>query len=319
MARTKKTPLSDPSIVDESSAPKEGGRRLWPRLKWLLRATLALGVLAALPAIWFQLPDLRSRPEYRLKQSSLQFVPPPTGEVPEDLPQRVWEELSGGDALSVLDPATTARLAEILNRSPWIAKVQRIEAGYPSRIVARVQYRQPVAMVEVEQGLYPVDGEGMILPPPDFSLADAERFPKILGVTTRPRGAAGRLWPDLRVQAGARLAAVLAPYWRTLQLQAIRVLDPPTGIAATPDDFQLELLSPGGSRIAWGRPPGTQYPGELEPVQKLGRLQKYLSEFGTFDGPHSPYEIDIRHWQEITRRPVNSVNRNAQRGQRPRW
>jgi hypothetical protein len=66
----------------------------------------------------------------------------------------------------------------------------------------------------------------------------------------------------------------------------------------------LELESTGGSRIQWGRMPGSTYPGELEATQKVGRLDQYLREFGSYHLPQGPYAIDIRHWQEITRKPL---------------
>ena len=50
--------------------------------------------------------------------------------------------------------------------------------------------------------------------------------------------------------------------------------------------------------------PGKHYPGELTGEQKLGRVQKYLAEFASFERPAGPYEIDIRHWEEISRRPL---------------
>ncbi len=35
----------------------------------------------------------------------------------------------------------------------------------------------------------------------------------------------------------------------------------------------------------WGRPPGTTHPGELSVDQKVGRLQKYVRDYGGFDQP----------------------------------
>jgi large subunit ribosomal protein L17 len=77
----------------------------------------------------------------------------------------------------------------------------------------------------------------------------------------------------------------------------------------------LELLPPPGGRPAKGAPepeapkepksmPGSTYPGELDAGQKVGRLDKYLREFGSYQQPQGPYAIDIRHWQEITRKPL---------------
>jgi hypothetical protein len=54
----------------------------------------------------------------------------------------------------------------------------------------------------------------------------------------------------------------------------------------------------------------------LTSSQKLARLEKYVAEFGAFDRPTGPYEIDIRHWQEITRRPLRPVEASTGRNGR---
>ena len=72
------------------------------------------------------------------------------------------------------------------------------------------------------------------------------------------------------------------------------------------DRVFLELLTHGGSRIVWGRPPGTRHPGELTVSQKLGRIMQFISHFDSLDPPGGPFEINIRHWREIIYRPLNS-------------
>ena len=76
----------------------------------------------------------------------------------------------------------------------------------------------------------------------------------------------------------------------------------PSRKAALPSISDAELVV---MKVVWGRAPGSGHPGELTAVQKIGRLRKYLDEFGGYAQPRGPYEIDIRHWQEITRRPLN--------------
>jgi hypothetical protein len=173
----------------------------------------------------------------------------------------------------------------------------------PARLEVELSYRQPVAMVEVKLGMYPVDALGTLLPPADFSVADTKRYPVIRNVSSTPQGPAGTHWGDECVVAAARLAAILGPHWKRFDLEAIRA--PRREQAKVePDDLVFELATQGGSTILWGRAPGTDHPGELSPEQKIGRLEKYLADFGSFDQPHGPYEIDIRHWQEISRRPL---------------
>ena len=67
---------------------------------------------------------------------------------------------------------------------------------------------------------------------------------------------------------------------------------------------QLALRTTGGSRIIWGRAPGSDRPGELSAEQKIGRMEEYLARKGGFTDPQGPLEIDIRHWKEITARPL---------------
>jgi hypothetical protein len=82
--------------------------------------------------------------------------------------------------------------------------------------------------------------------------------------------------------------------------------DRPSSASSAALDLQPQfvLLTSGGSRIYWGRGPQAQYPGEIPASQKLARLERYLAQFGSFDQPQGPYEIDIRHWQEISRKQL---------------
>jgi hypothetical protein len=120
---------------------------------------------------------------------------------------------------------------------------------------------------------------------------------------TQPAGPAGVAWGDIVVVGGARLADRIAPghdltrYWDRYQLEAIEA--PRRGKTdADLADLTYELMTRGGSRIVWGRPPGGD---ELEPPpsQKLARLDEYLSRYGNFEAPHGPYRIDIRHFEVI--------------------
>jgi hypothetical protein len=160
-------------------------------------------------------------------------------------------------------------------------------------------------MVAVVDGMYPLDERSVLLPPVDFSVADTRRFPVILGVPAPPQGAEGTRWGDVSVIGAARLAKILLPHWKRLNLKAIKISARKQAVVSA-DDITYELVTRGGSRILWGRSPDSRHPGELTPDQKIGRMQKYMSDFGGFDHPHGPYEIDIRHWQEISRRPLTA-------------
>ena len=69
---------------------------------------------------------------------------------------------------------------------------------------------------------------------------------------------------------------------------------PPLDAAVVPPEPPVfELLTKGGRRIIWGRPPGDD---ALEPTvtQKLGRLDSYIRQQKSLDQPAGAYRIDIR-------------------------
>lgn len=267
---------------------------------------LACAAGAAVLTPWFlrQLPDLNSRAEYRLAFQEIQLASPPHAAVPADLLRQVQRRGDFPDEVSILDRTLAQRLAEAFRQHPWVESVREVRLTFPPRILADVQFRRPVALVSTKSGFYPIDAESVLLPPNDFSPPAAERYPVVKNIRSVPAGPAGVRWGDPVVLAAARLADTLSLDWTDLQLTAI-IAPKPAKADVDPGELLFELSTKGGSKILWGRAPGSGHPGELTAVQKIGRLHKYLKEFGGFDQPRGPYEIDIRHWQEISRRPLD--------------
>ena len=285
--------------------------RLLFRPRMLMVLVLGVSGTFVVPSLTRWLPDLNDRAEFRLRSADIATneLPRP---VPHDLVQQVVDLAALPEELSLLDDGVTAKVADAFRRHPWVAEVLTVRKFAPAQLTVDLRFRRPVAMVEVQQGVYPVDANGVLLPPSDFSVADTKHYPLVLNVQSTPLGPAGSDWGDINVSAAARLAETLLPHWRVLNLSSIHV---PRQTTATVigDDLQFELVTTGGSRILWGRMPGTGHPGELTAEQKINRLKKYLSDFGEFDRPHGPYEIDIRHWREISRRPVTRLRREVKR------
>ena len=320
MPKTKAAPPPPPPAPDPPPPPEKPGlptriRRLLFRPRVLLLFAAIVSSTFVVPLLIQSLPSLRERDEFRVQSDAISMTPPPRW-VPADFVERVLETSSVGAELSLLDNSLLKNLYEAFRRDPWVAQVVRVRKVPPNRVDVELVYRRPVAMVEVAEGLYPIDPNGTLLPPGDFSAADANEFPLIRNVTSKPQGPAGTNWGDVAILGAARLAEALlqAPprkpsHWERLGLVAIRVPDATgsTGI----EDLCFELLAPGGSRIIWGRAPGSTHPGELTVEQKIGRLEKYVADFGGFDRPHGPYEIDIRHWQEISRRPLAAATESS--------
>jgi len=290
------------------------------RPRWLLLAAIVVSSLVVGPRLARFLPDLSRRDEYQLRIENIHITRLPRW-VPADLVEQVAERAGFGAEASplgtagnpsLLDDGLAERIAQAFRLHPWVAEVRRVQIQFPAKVDVALRYRRPVAMVEVKQGLFPVDADGVLLPPADFSVSQARRYPLIRNVHSTPQGPAGTNWGDIVVNAGARLTAVLTPYWKKFRLAAVRVPNRQRA-NTTIDDLVLVLITQRGSRIIWGRVPGSKHPGELSTERKIGRLEKYLTDFGDFDRPHGPYEIDIRHWQEISRRPLTAARNRSRR------
>lgn len=279
-----------------------------PRLLFVI-AVVATS-LVCLPYATRWLPALEERAEYRRRLQDIDI-----GELPEWVPfdfvQQVAERAGLGHEFSVLDENWTGAIAEAFQLHPWVHEVKSVRRSAGRRIRVELEFRVPIAMVEVNRGVYPIDAQGVLLPPTDFTVADTRRFCLIRNVRTTPQGPSGTEWGDVVVSGAARLAQVLSgsdhqsvSHWKRLRLASIDV-PPRTRAEQELSDFLYEIRTQSGSRIKWGRAPGVTHPGELSSVQKIGRLQKYLLQLDRDGG--GPYEIDIRHWREITYQPLTAA------------
>lgn len=261
---------------------------------------LLIGGVYLYPSLRAWLPDLDSQPEYRFRTSDLRTNAPHRW-VPANLTERVLSDAGVPEEVSLLDESLAPRIAAAFAAQPWVAGVETVRISRHHGIEVRLTYRVPVLMVETQGGggMYPVDRDGILLPPADFTPDDIAEFPKLRGIESPPTGGSGSAWGNPVVLAGARLAEVLTPdgdlerYWRRFQLSAIEPAQEEAGVPVT-----FELATAAGSRIIWGRPPGED---ELEPSveQKLGRLESYFAGQGGSDSPQSRRRIDIRHFDAI--------------------
>ncbi|MDQ3330600.1 MAG: hypothetical protein M3552_08100 [Planctomycetota bacterium] len=295
-------PPPKPSILAKAG---KATLRTFFRPKRLLLLALIPVFCAVAPVVWKNWPDLDSREVYRLKAADVHITPPPRP-VPSNLVERAVGTAALDEELSVLDRTLLSRLADAFAKEPWVKQVVRLRKGLPAHVEVELEYRMPAAMIDVKQGVYPVDAEGMLLPPEDFSAAEIRRYPLVTGITSLPGGAPGMAWGETTVIGAAKVAAALAADWDALGLTSIQA-PPPLSANVKLDDLTFELRTRNGSTVVWGRPPGTGHPGELTVEQKLGRLKQYVADFGPLDAPGPSFEIDIRPWQEMTRRPLASA------------
>lgn len=295
-------------------------RRQVFRPSWLFLLAVGVTVVWAGPRLVERLPDLSERKEYHLRAEKIHLKSLPHW-VPHDLVRQVARlESWHRQPISLLEDTCCKKIAAAFSRHPWVKRVDRVRLRAGSRADLEVTFRKPVAMVEAGSGkYYPVDANAVLLPPSDFSRADVKRYPTIINPSTMPEGPAGSYWGDMMVLGAARLAERLqrshdesTTYWQHLNLAAIS-LPRRTTAKQEINEIHYQLLTRDGSRILWGRAPGTDHPGELTAEQKIGRLTQYLADFGTFRPSQGPLEIDIRHWQEITQRRLSTIEIGSRR------
>ncbi len=301
-------------VIEEEEELEEEASVLSPSslIQMLFRPRVLLVLAITASALFFfqklknQLPDLSQREEYQIETNDIALIPAPPHYVPIDVIDQVIKLNELPDQLSLLDQSLVNTIAQAFQKHPWVQKV--VSVRKTNTVEVEVLFRKPTAMIKLKQGLFPVDNEGVLLPPEDFSVSDARRYPVVTGIRSIPEGPAGSSWGDLTVTGAAQLAEALGPHWKELDIVSIEA-PPRTTAELSLDDLIYRLITSGGSEIVWGRSPKSQRRGELRVDQKIGKLEKYYRDYGGFDRPHGPYEIDIRHWQEISRRPLKQQSR----------
>lgn len=275
---------------------------------------------------WNQVwPMVRDRPEYQASLADLWITKPPPW-VERDMLREVQQQAGLPATFSLLQGDVARRLAEAFAEHPWVERVEQVRIRRGGAIAVQLRYRRPVAMVQTPGHLLPVDAQGTLLPAEDFTDQEASELPLIRGVHTSPLCQVGERWDDPLVVGAAKIAEVLRPHWVQLDLQALEGVfwslaaapdaadgsdeasfdaspEQPQGAGADASNGTFYLLSRGGTRVVWGRPPDTDHPGEIPASDKIARLQKYVADHGSLDAPNGPYELDIRHWKNLSRRP----------------
>ncbi|WP_419195147.1 cell division protein FtsQ/DivIB [Novipirellula herctigrandis] len=180
------------------------------------------------------------------------------------------------DQLSLLDAQATAKIASAFATHPWIRRVISVRKLPGGTVDVHVEYRNPVAMVLVakpapkESGSFfcPIDGNGILLPTSEFAPSETLDYIHIEVPDVYPTGVVGGAFGDVRVEAAARLAGVLARHRDQTRIRSIGV----HGDLRQNDVPLLELTTTDNRRVLWGSPPGLEQRGERTVEMKLQKL-----------------------------------------------
>ncbi len=303
---------SDPAVAEAPARPSG----LWGLVRENARWIAFVGVFVAVCVVGWKMlweavrEQVISAADYRVDPEQIEMTPLPAW-IHTDLKAEVLRDASLDGPLSLLDHELTVRVAHAFALHPWVAKVQRVSKRSPAGVVVDLDYRRPVAMVEVPgPALLPVDGEGVLLPTADFSPQDARQYPRIAEIKTSPLGPVGTRWGDTHVTGAARIAAALLDDWETLKLHqvvpAARQVDS-SGVEA--DTY--ELCTREGTRVDWGHPPGAEAAAEAKAAKKIERLRSYAAQHdGSLEDPTAPQRLDVRSSSSLTvvpRPPIQTL------------
>jgi hypothetical protein len=244
-----------------------------------------------------------SAEQYQVHPELITLTPPPPEWIRPDpgssraedrIKSEVLRDLERLGPLSVLDVDLTVKLAEAFAAHPWVARVDRVSKRFPAGVDVQLVYRAPVAMVELHDGsgVLPVDEGAVLLPDRDFTVAEAERYPLVADIYTKPPAAHGKRWGDAAVLGAAQIAAALGSDWHRLGIA--RIVPVERKPARSGFEYTYALITKSGTRIDWGRAPGSDTPGEVPAREKIAQLKRYQAQSGgTLDGPEGPWHIEI--------------------------
>lgn len=228
--------------------------------------------------------------EYFVTAEQIAVTPRPTW-IRADVKAEALRSM-GGTRWNRHDPRLVEQLTGAFALHPWVAKVVRVDKRGAAAIQVELEYRRPVAAVEVadrgEAGLVFIDEQSVLLPSADFEPEAGKSFLRIAGATEKTASVYGIPWGSPRIAGAARLAAAWGQRWQKLELYRIDALQQPNG------QWLFELKTRRGVRAIWGPPPGAESSSEISAEQKIAALEHYVSDTGPLEREGGPASVDLR-------------------------
>jgi hypothetical protein len=265
----------------------------------------AVAVVALLgAAVWVTWLQVRAsvmlRTDYQLQLEDLELSPKPEW-IRADLRAEALRGAALDPPLPLLQEHLATRLERAFALHPWVQSVTNIHLSYPAKAMIELVYREPVAMIEVPDGLLPIDAWGTLLPTADFTALDTKKYPRIVGADGAPFTPIGTVWNDSAVLAGAKIAKLLKDQWLRLDLARIRWTRDPQAANAWERYFVLETRS--GTLLIWGEPPGRELNDEPLAKDKLAALAAWGAMSGGLETALLGGAVDLRKretWPQST-------------------
>ena len=278
----RKSSSADGPVRRAIDAVVGGGRPGVALVRWFMRAPAVAALvwpmllIVAVFVAHARWGRARIEREFRgLDVAAINVTPPPEF-IRSPVVETVYRETGLSD-LSLLEVDASAKIASAFAMHPWVESVQSVRKLPGGQVNVRLRYRDVAAMVKVFKPgrdepypyYFPVDREGVVLPPSDFSGRQTLEYIHIDAPGAYSSAAVGDVFGDSRVHHAATLAGMLADFRSVLDVKLIHVHgeDRPGGRC------QLEIELRDGASFFWGSPPGLETPGEPTADEKLAELR----------------------------------------------
>lgn len=195
---------------------------------------------------------------------------------------------------SILDTELTKRIHAAFASHRWISKVRSVKKSYPAKVEVDLDYRQPIAVVEVQKsdgkpGLVFIDADTALLSHADLAPGHlTEKQADSLGaglasgylrITGGKLSAAGKMyghsWENQSLLGAAQIANAWKDQWKSTGLFRIAITED------TNADIVYEMLTKDNHRIVWGHAPGQEVPGEPKPAEKIQQILTAIKKQGS--------------------------------------
>lgn len=297
MGKSKKTADSPPPPPPAESGglfTKFPGGLGSTRNRFIAAAAIVIAALVAGRVAWnrWGQPSLDD-PAFAISPEQIVVTPQPAW-IQGDVKAEVIRDSALTD-LNLHDKQLLDKVARAFALHSWVAKVKRVEKAYPARLTVDIDYRKPVATVEIgdalgsgEPGLLFIDAESVLLPSDHFSPAQARNYLRISAGNVLPTGVYGTVWGSPRILGAAQIAEAWGDQWKSLGLYRIVIKEDPNA------EPIYELHTKGQARVIWGKPPGQELEGEPPAAKKIAYLTQYVAENGSLDKSAGGGPIDLR-------------------------
>lgn len=271
----------------------EAGIPSWVRT--LVPGVLVLSLLLGFGGYLFNnkiKPALFGSEEYRFSADRIVISSAPEWIDPGTLIKDALRESGLNRQESVLDPDLPEKVTAAFLQQPWVKNVHEVRLVYPATIQVELEYRRPIALVEVPDGFLPIDSSGTLLPSYYFTTISPEKrnnYIRIGGIESRPLGGVGDKWGDPALEQASELADLLDDVFQKMSIRWIILeKEPKDEKDDSSDEYRFRLQTFAKNEIIWGR----MNDPKLNNDTKKYRLVKIFTEHESLDDVESPIRLD---------------------------